>query len=233
MKHTTKVFIVLSMILSSTSALAERLEVFRWQALDGKAAQLASSLIAAAKLHEKSGASVGVFQMDVGGSGNTTFDYVLRWDSSEAWAKTKAYNSGEEFSAFFAKAGEDPSGQLMMSLEGLNWDTSVSAASFADDGPFRVFIWKPTQGRMADVYKTFMEAKAIHEGLGARVNIYNEGIGGTGNIHYVMSWKDWASMAKSGDAIAASSEFRALQASATGQATAVGSIQGFPVYYTK
>ena len=45
MKHTTKVFIVLSMILSSTSALAERLEVFRWQALDGKAAQLASSLV--------------------------------------------------------------------------------------------------------------------------------------------------------------------------------------------
>ena len=103
MKRTTKVLIALSMILSSTSALAERLEVFRWQALDGKAAQLASSLVEAAKLHEKSGASVGVFQMDVGGSGNTTFDYVLRWDSSEAWAKTKAYNSGEEFSAFFCK----------------------------------------------------------------------------------------------------------------------------------
>ena len=59
MKRTTKVLIVLSMILSSTSALAERLEVFRWQALDGKAAQLASSLVEAAKLHEKSGASVG------------------------------------------------------------------------------------------------------------------------------------------------------------------------------
>ena len=233
MKRTTKVFIVLSMILSSTSALAERLEVFRWQALDGKAAQLASSLVEAAKLHEKSGASVGVFQMDVGGSGNTTFDYVLRWDSSEAWAKTKAYNSGEEFTAFFAKAGADPSGKLMMSLEGLNWDASVTAASFADDGPFRVFIWTPTQGRMGDVYQTFMEAKAIHEKLGARVNIYNEGIGGSGNIHYVMSWKDWSTMAKSGDAIAASPEFRALQASATGQVTPVGSIQGFPVYYSK
>ena len=140
MKHITKIFIITSMMLSSTSALAERLEVFRWQALDGKAQQLAGSLMEAAKLHEKSGASVGVFQMDVGGSGNTTFDYVLRWDSSEAWAKTKAYNSGEEFSTFFAKAGANPSGKLMMSLEGLNWDTSVTAASFADDGPFRVFI---------------------------------------------------------------------------------------------
>ena len=233
MKRNIKVLIVLSMILSSTSALAERLEVFRWQALDGKAAQLASSLVEAAKLHEKSGASVGVFQMDVGGSGNTTFDYVLRWDSSEAWAKTKAYNSGEEFSAFFAKAGADPSGKLMMSLEGLNWDASVTGASFTDDGPFRVFIWQPTPGKMADIYETFMAAKAIHESLGARVNIYNEGIGGTGNIHYVMSWDSWSSMASSGDAIAMSPEFRALQASATGQVTPVGSVQGFPLYYSK
>ena len=76
MKRTTKVLIVLSMILSSTSALAERLEVFRWQALDGKAAQLASSLVEAAKLHEKSGASVGVFQMDVGGSGNLSLIHI-------------------------------------------------------------------------------------------------------------------------------------------------------------
>ena len=233
MKHITKIFIITSMMLSSTSVLAERLEVFRWQALDGKAQQLAGSLMEAAKLHEKSGASVGVFQMDVGGSGNTTFDYVLRWDSSDAWAKTKAYNSGEEFSAFFAKAGANPSGKLMMSLEGLNWDTSVTAASFADDGPFRVFIWTPAQGRMEDVYSTFMKAKSIHEGLGMKVNIYNEGIGGTGNIHYVMSAKDWASMASSGDAIAASQEFRALQASAVGLVTPVASIQGFPIYYSK
>jgi hypothetical protein len=233
MKQLTKFLVCASMILSATSAYAERLEVFRWQALDTTAQQLAGTLMEAAKLHEKSGASVGIFQMDVGGAGNTTFDYVLRWDSSADWAKTKAYNAGEEFAAFFAKAGANPSGKLMMSLEGLNWDTSVTAQSFAEDGPFRVFIWKPTPGKMADVYNTFMKAKAIHEGLGVKINIYNEGIGGTGNIHYVMSAKDWASMASSGDAIAASQEFRALQASAAGQVTPVASIQGFPIYYSK
>ena len=88
MKHTTKVFIVLSIILSSTSALAERSEVFRWQALDGKAAQLASSAMRCS--------SVGVFQMDV-----ACFDYVL--------VSSVPRLSGEEFSAFFAKAGADPS----------------------------------------------------------------------------------------------------------------------------
>ena len=54
------------MIIAPLSAFAERLEVFRWQALDGKTEQLVSALTEAAKLHEKTGASVGIFQMDVG-----------------------------------------------------------------------------------------------------------------------------------------------------------------------
>ena len=78
-----------------------------------------------------------------------------------------------------------------------------------------------------------MKAKAIHEALGAKINIYNEGVGGSGNIHYVISRDNWTSMATSGDAISMSSEFRALQASAVWQVTPAGSIQGFPVYYSK
>jgi hypothetical protein len=78
-----------------------------------------------------------------------------------------------------------------------------------------------------------MSAKAIHEGLGAKINIYNEGVGGTGNIHYVMSWKDWQTMAKSNDAIASDEAFLALQMSAVGQVSPVASVQGAPVYYTK
>lgn len=233
MKRILRTILCLIVVSAPVSAFAERLEVFRWQALDGKTEQLLSALTKAAKLHEKSGASVGIFQMDVGASGNATFDYVLRWDTSGDWAKTKAYNSSEEWLKFFSEATSNPSGQLMMSLEGLNWDADVTAASFADDGPFRVFIWRPTPGMRAEVYKTFMAAKDIHEKLGAKINIYNEGIGGTGNVHYVMSWDDWESMAKSGDAIAASKEFMALQMSAAGQATPVGSIQGMPVYYSK
>lgn len=233
MNRILRIFLCLAVLGAPLSAVAERLEVFRWQALDGKTEQLVSSLMKAAKLHEKSGASVGIFQMDVGVPGNATFDYVLRWDTSSDWAKTKSYNASDEWLKFFSEATENPSGQLMMSLEGINWDAEVTGASFADDGPFRVFIWRPTPGMMPDIYKTFMAAKGIHEKLGAKVNIYNEGIGGTGNIHYVMSWDDWEAMAKSGDAIAASKEFMALQMSAAGQVTPVASIQGVPVYYSK
>jgi hypothetical protein len=48
-----------------------------------------------------------------------------------------------------------------------------------------------------------------------------------------MSWDDWEAMAKSGDTIAASEEFMALQMSAAGQVTPVSSFQGVPVYYSK
>ena len=58
-------------------------------------------------------------------------------------------------------------------------------------------------------------------------------MGGTGNIHYVMSWKDWQTMAKSNDAIASSEAFLALQMSAVGQVSPVASVQGIHVYYTK
>ena len=233
MKRALRLFLCLAVISTPLTALAERLEVFRWQALEGKGEQLVGALLQAAKLHEKSGAKVGIFQMDVGVPGGATFDYVLRWDSSSEWATTKAYNSSDEWLAFVNEVTKSPSGELVMSLEGLNWDASVTASSFADDGPFRVFIWRPTPGMMPKIYETFMSAKAIHEGLGAKINIYNEGVGGTGNIHYVMSWKDWQTMAKSNDAIASSEAFLALQMSAVGQVSPVASVQGIPVYYTK
>ena len=40
-----------------------------------------------------------------------------------------------------------------------------------------------------------MESEKIHEELGAQVEIYQENVGGTGMMHYVMMWKnhsDWA-----------------------------------------
>ena len=54
-------------------------------------------------------------------------------------------------------------------------------------GRFESLFGAPRPGMMPDIYQTFMAAKDIHEKLGAKINIYNEGVGGTGNIHYVMS----------------------------------------------
>ena len=120
----------------------------------------------------------------------------------------------------------------MYSLEGLHWDASAKAASFAQDGPYRVYVWQPNAGKAAAVYAAFSRAKEMHTAMGAKVSIYNEGVGGTGKVHYVMSFDDWADMAAFGDKVAASEEFRFLQAAAAGAATPIGSIQGEPLYYT-
>ena len=214
------------------TVMAERLEVFRWQSASYSPEALVSGMMTAAKLHEKYGAAVGIYRVDVGGSGNPTFDYVLRWDSGKAWAKTKTTNSNEEWQAFWAEAAQSPSGALLWSMEALNWDAAVAAKDFAEDGPYRVYIWQPNPGKAAAVYAAFTKAKEMHTAMGAKVNIYSEGVGGTGNIHYVLAFDNWASMADFGDAMTASEEFKFLQAAFAGAAVPIGSIQGEPLYYS-
>ena len=97
-------------------ATAERLEVFRWQANSSSPEGLVQGMMTAAKIHEKYGATVGIFRMDIGSSGYPTFDYVLRWDSGEDWAKTKETNTNEEWQAFWAQASQTPSGTLLWSM---------------------------------------------------------------------------------------------------------------------
>ena len=91
-------------------AMAEKLEVFTWEPMPGKSPQLIQGMMAAAKIHNASGATVGIYQHDVGST--QLFDYVLRWDNDAAWAKTKASNNSEEWQAFWAQASENPSGKL-------------------------------------------------------------------------------------------------------------------------
>ena len=214
-------------------ATAERLEVFRWQAKSSFPERLVQDMMTAAKIHEKYGATVGIFRMDVGSSGYPTFDYVLRWDSGADWAKTKEANSNEEWQAFWLQASQTPSGTLLWSMEARNWDDSVRAADFAQDGPYRVFVWQPNPGKSAAVYAAFTEAAKMHTAMGAKVNIYQEGVGGSGNLHYLLIFDDWADMAKFGDRVAASEELRFLQAAFSDAVTPLGSIQGEPLYYTR
>ena len=214
-------------------ATAERLEVFRWQAKSSFPERLVQDMMTAAKIHEKYGATVGIFRMDVGSSGYPTFDYVLRWDSGADWAKTKEANSNEEWQAFWLQASQTPSGTLLWSMEARNWDDSVRAADFAQDGPYRVFVWQPNPGKSAAVYAAFTEAAKMHTAMGAKVNIYQEGVGGSGNLHYVLIFDEWADMAEFGDKVAASEELRFLQAAFSDAVTLLGSIQGEPLYYTR
>jgi len=232
MKYAIQFLMACCLAAMANTVAAERLEVFRWQANSSSPEGLVQGMMAAAKIHEKYGATVGIFRMDVGSAGYPTFDYVLRWDSGEAWAKTKETNFNEEWQAFWAQASESPSGNLLWSIEAANWNNAVKAADFAQDGPYRVYVWQPNAGKAAAVYAAFNRAAEMHTAMGAKVNIYQEGVGGNGKVHYVLSFEDWGSMADFADKVAASEEFRFLQAAFSDAATPVGSIQGEPLYYT-
>ena len=222
--------LALSLSAFGRMAFAEHLEVYRWESLSYAPNALIASMMKAAKIHEKQGAHVGIFQMDVGSAGKPSFDYVLRWDNAEAWAKTKSLNGNEDWQAFWTEASASPSGNLLWSLEGINLDRSVPAAHFKNHGPYRVYIWKPTAGEQGRMMTAFNQAKALHNSLGADVHIYSEGVGGSGNIHYVLLFDDWTELASFGDGLVGNQEWLALQASASGSATLLGSIQGIPLY---
>lgn len=225
--QTTMLAVFASIISVSQLAVAEKVEVFTWEPMPGKGQQLVQGMMAAAKLHNASGATVGIYQHDVGST--QMFDYVLRWDNDADWAKTKASNNSEEWQAFWAQASKAPSGKLVASLEGYNMDTSVKAKDLAAHGPYRVYIWRPTTGNTANLLKMFAKGKAIHESLGARIDIYREGVGGTGNYHYLMTWDTWEAMAEFSTAIAKSTEFQKMMAEGEGTAVLVKSFQATPV----
>ena len=81
----------------------------------------------------------------------------------------------------------------------------------------QVNIWTPYPGKDAETYQNAMQAKALHEKMGASVSISQDQ---NLNMHYVVSFKDWAEYGKFFDAMNASEEWQALwqKISATGAA---------------
>ena len=64
----------------------------------------------------------------------------------------------------------------------------------------------------------FETAARIHESLGARVESYSEGFGGTDKMHYVMIYDSWSDMADVQNRMTTSEEWLAFQ-DATSEAT--------------
>ena len=77
-----------------------------------------------------------------------------------------------------------------------------------------------------ELVQLFSEAKNIHEKLGARIDLYSEGVGGSGKFHYLMTFKNWGELAKFNAKIATSKEHQALLAKGGTTAKLVQSMQG-------
>ena len=186
-------------ILISCSAFSEVVEVYTWKAFPGKNSEMIAVFTEAKKLHEEAGASVAIVQRGVGSTQEV--DYVMRWDDPSSWGKSMDNALGssrmtKKWQAFLAKANLDPAGEMVSSLSGWNLDSSKKAADFNGSFVYGAWVWDVTPGRNADFIESASRAKAIHEALGARVEIYQEGVGGTNRMHYLMIWEGYAAWAK-------------------------------------
>ena len=203
--------ILLAGLIVGSSAHAEVAECFSWKPDPGKTADMLQTMQEAAELHETLGATVGIYQINVGGS---HFDYCMRWDNPIAWGESKdKMMVSQELTEWFASV--KPTATMIDSISGGNVDPSVAADSMSGPFVFQVWVWEVAPKTRPQMMARFEESEAILEDLGARVEIYTEGAGGTGgagHVHYVMQYPSWADMAKGFMAIGQSEKWAAFEA---------------------
>ena len=193
-----KIKILLALLISSfsVSSFTEVAECYSWNANPGKSAQFMNSVQEAAVIHTKLGANVGVYAMNVGGIGQE-IQYCMRWDNILEWGKSKDKMAQSlDMQAFFAKASQNPTGTLVATISGANLDQSAKADLFDKPMAFQVQVWEVAPGRTLEAITTFQEAEKIIESLGMQVEIYQEGAGGNGKMHYVIASDNWTKLSQ-------------------------------------
>ena len=191
-----KILLVLLISSFSVSSFTEVAECYSWNANPGKSAQFMNSVQEAAVIHTKLGANIGVYAMNVGGIGQE-IQYCMRWDNILEWGKSKdKMAQSQEMQAFFAKASQNPSGTLVATISGANLDQSAKADLFDKPMAFQVQVWEVAPGRTLEAITTFQEAEKIIESLGMQVEIYQEGAGGNGKMHYVIASDNWTKLSQ-------------------------------------
>ena len=212
-----QVLFFVCMTLCASSVFSEIVEVYRWKPYPGMGPQLLEDMQQAAQIHNDMGISVQINQLNIGSTQN--IDYAMRFDDLESWGRSKDMNvSSEAWASFYGRIAENPSGELVESITGVNTDSSVAASDFENGKVFSVFVWDPAPGRGQELAEGFQVAASIHESLGARVEGYTEGFGGTDMMHYVMIFDSWSHMASVQEKMATSEEWLAFN-NATASAT--------------
>ena len=210
-----KIKILLALLISSfsVSSFTEVAECYSWNANPGKSAQFMNSVQEAAVIHTKLGANVGVYAMNVGGIGQE-IQYCMRWDNILEWGKSKdKMAQSQEMQAFFAKASQNPTGTLVATISGANLDQSAKADLFDKPMAFQVQVWEVAPGRTLEAITTFQEAEKIIESLGMQVEIYQEGAGGNGKMHYVIASDNWTKLSEGFAALGTSEKWNKFIAS--------------------
>jgi len=92
------------------------------------------------------------------------------------------------------------------------------ASSLAFGDVLVVNIWDPLPGKGASTVQNTMEARAIHEKMGAQVVL---GADQMGRVHYAVGFKNWVEWAKFGEKMEASEEWQAFWSRVSASPSAV------------
>lgn len=219
--------IVVSIFLSiSTVSFADVVEVFQWKAFPGKAQDMLESMSKAAKIYASEGGQVSIDAHNIGST--QLINYVIRWDNSKDYAKSKdLQRSSKAWADFWAESNTHPAGELVASFSANNLDPSKKASDFKGSYVYSAAIWKVNPGKDLALITRFMEAKPILEAAGARVEIYAGGWGAPGEYHYVLMYDSWTALEASFSKLGPGSDWAKLmqkRASETGVGEQIGYI---------
>ncbi|MCZ6830984.1 MAG: hypothetical protein O7F73_15625 [Gammaproteobacteria bacterium] len=171
------------MLLFSSFALADVLEVNIWKSMPGKNQLTMQYGQEARAIMEKMGADV-IIGADLEGRLHVATGFK-NW---AAWARfgSKMDNS-KEWAAFLEKIAANPSAEREDHYL-LNTPAPGRVGKV-----YQVFIFEPELGRGGDLVQSGMQAKTIHEKAGARITIHVDQLG---KMHYLMSFDSWDAWGK-------------------------------------
>lgn len=190
---TIRLFITSILLSISMVSFAEVAEVFQWKAYPGKAQDMLVSMSKAAQIHASEGGQVSIDAHNIGST--QLINYIIRWDNSKDYAKSKdTQRSSEAWVDFWAESNANPSGELVASFSASNLDPTKKASDFNGSYVYSASIWKVNPGKDSELIERFMESKSILEAAGARVEIYAGGWGAPGEYHYVLMYDSWTNL---------------------------------------
>ena len=142
-------FLLGTLLFISTLANAEIAEVYSYKSNPGDGARMIENMVEAASIQRELGAHVTINALDVGSQ--QQIDYVVRFDSTEAWGSIRdKLQASDKWNDFQARIAENPSGNLELSFAAINIDQTTTSSSFSNSGVYGVWVWEVANGKLPD-----------------------------------------------------------------------------------
>jgi len=187
-----KLFLTSLILFSFSSAYSIEANVWEYKVQPGHMNESVELFEEAITLSRAAGRNTTILQQTFGKDGEFKYHWVDFHDSLEARAKDNAYQS-PDFSDFITR---------FYASDALTTVRSYSMTLIDDQlcdnpGVVSVYVWKPNPGKFSNVVEDFKESSAFFEKHGWEVDLWQETIGGSDNLQFVMCSKTKEDEAKS------------------------------------